>query len=378
MKISLGSTFAIPRNINAKINDSWQPVKQRYIKINGIWKMLNPPNLIVMYYGSAPDTSVVCNYDGSVSHGVPNLDGKYPRGDGTVLQTSAGNMSHSGTSHGSGQRNAVSLHYSTMGDAGVGFTDGALDRQWAHYHELTAHNHTTTTVPTVDTLSVVPTMGDDVIRSNAIILANQDTTLSGLTDMTASWLYKYLKFASSYGTSSGTMASHGHGNASWRSNTKTGVVLNQKQPNGGIAWQYSHYHNSDSHGIGTATVAGPVAHHLSAHKITSTTFFSDLPSGSIMAFTNTSLPPGWTQQVYYFIRIWKTGCSSAESDSHYHNPVTYSLTASISTDNRIRGTKANKNTEWVVNSHTHSFTDQHKTAVGNILPYIRLVWAKKN
>lgn len=369
------------KNINplrVSFSGSWVDVKQRYVKHQGLWKMLNPRNLIVMYYGAAPDGSIVCNADGATAYGAPNFDGKYPRGDGTPLQSSAGNMAHAGTVHGTGQLvGANHLYTASMADNGVGFADGAIDSAVSHSHAFVAHNHSVSATPTVDTVSLVPTIGDDVIRSNAIILAGTDITLSGLTNMTESWLYRYIKFSSAHGTSNGNMSSHDHGAATWNTAVTAADARSQKQPSK-TTWHSRHYHASDSHSLGAANVSGPTSHKFSAHKVVATTFFSDLPSGSIMPFTSAAIPPGWTKKVYYFIRIWKSGCSSAEADSHIHGDTAYNLQTSIAYENVACGLNANKTGEYKIAPHSHPIVERHGSSSGNIMPYIRLVWAQKD
>lgn len=355
---------------------SWSYVKQRWVMVGGVWKMLVPNNAVILYHSVAPATSIVCDSSGASSYGVPNMDGLYARGDGAALQTSPGDMAHNGASHGGGNAAASSPFTPTKGDASIGATSGAMDAATAHTHNVGHHIHGGSATPEVNNITLVPTMGDDKLRANAVFFANQDTSLAGMTAMTDAWIKRYLKFGGTAGLA-GSAFDHGHANASFTTDPYYAPGVTQLQPSQ-TTWQYVHNHGSDAHAIGPASVEGPVAHHLAAFKLSSEMFFSDLPSGSICAFTDGKIPAGWTIQVYYYIRIWKSGTVGAEGDSHYHTGAYYNLTASFSNNLKSRGNDADKTGEYVINQHTHTISDAHTVAKTNYLPYIRLAWARKN
>lgn len=357
---------------------SWLDVKQRWVMVGGVWKMLTPVNAVIMYAGAAPSTAILCDAAAGTAYGTPNLVDKYVRGDGTALQSSPGDMLHQGSDHGSGVLISCGSFTPTKGDASVGFTDGAMGAATSHTHAIVSHNHPSAAAPDVPNVTLVPTMGDDKVRANAVFLAAMDTaSLAGMTSMTDAWIKRYIKLGSTFTATGGAAFDHGHGNVDWTTGNYSAPGVNQQQPNQQY-WQYTHRHTADSHAIGSANIEGPISHHLAVFKTNAEAYFSDLPSGTICAFTSNVLPAGWTAQVYYYIRIWKTGQTGPEADSHNHNSVAYNLTASVAVTQKIRGVDADKSTEFVILAHTHTFSDQHTTGRTNYPPYIRLVWAKKN
>lgn len=373
-----GAWRPVTKDPSTKKAGTWVEHEAMFTKIGGAWHQLVPPNCIVMYAAAAPSGTAVC--DGTL--GTPNLMDLFPRHNDAKnpLQLDGPTSIHSGRDHGEAGITSDPAGISGA-SATLSFSDGALPGSpTVHTHPISPHTHSAELLSEepVPSVSLVPTVGGDALYANAIVpRISSNESIAWLLNMTAdpNFVDKYVKFASSFAAGVRTAFDHDHGSGAVETANWTWPT-NQKQPSG-YSWAYTHKH-SILHRMPFVAAGGrdgPVSVHAFAFKVTSTHYFDELPSGSVMLFLSADYPEGWTPiTVGSLLRF--TTATLDEADEHTHSGTC--ATGGLITVNTKSGTFGPKTDERVITSHTHTWTDSHTTPVNSIPPSVVLRFAIKD
>lgn len=383
--------FGVPK---VRIGGTWK-TGLTWNKISGTWRALVPNNMIQLSLNTSyTGTGQIC--DGT--NGSPNLIEQYlfEAKDDSILQTGGASLDHSGSLHGDAPASYSGSVEMDNGGASIAFTAGCVTSRQSHNHYVYAHSHTgTATGLRPQNVSVIPIIGDPIIKANTLFFAELSTSaLTGFTNVSTTYQRNYVRMASSGGTlQTANIYEHRHGTALAGVNTDTHTVSTTDLQKNSYDWPSSHYHSLE-HECPYATnngtrFYGPVSNKYGAFTCNADMYFSDLPSGIIACFTSRDIPPGWTEinpTTVAYVRIANNAdlaYTEIYSESNYHNHIysAYSgavMGGSIATANKRHEGTANHFAEFILRHHSHALTgDNHASMVANMPPYTTLKLAKK-
>lgn len=391
MKTKIAGTWrtGVPK---VKIGGVWKTALV-WTKVSGTWRCLVPGNMVQLSFNTSYSGSgQICNG----INGSPNLIGTYLfqcGSNNSALQSGGSSLDHSGSLHGQCPATETSSVATSHAGAKIGFTSGVSNSLYSHSHTMPAHSHTGTATGIVFyNISIIPIIGDPIVRANTIFLADVGiTALAGMTDITATYPNRYITLSATGGVSTnGNFENHHllHGvGADVYSSEYYLPNLSQLQPNEttygyGHRHVLTHYMESATNSNGY-TIKGPVSHKYRAFKLNADTYFNDLPSGTKAFFTSTDVPIGWTASLPdpgRYIKITSSATALDEADSHNHYRATFTQVSQSISNKAVENYAYNNPhaNEWYMPDHQHSWTDNHSGNVSLTPPYVALVLATKN
>jgi hypothetical protein len=337
-----------------------------WVKIDGTWRMMVPPNVVILYSSNSYHKGFVS--DGT--NGTEPLTGYYPVSRSTSILSKSGTSSHTAASHGaSGTITTESWPHATT--ATFGFTDGPTT-QTSHTHTIASHNHPSSGSNLVSKANLIPVVGDSKIRKDAVILANQSLSHAMLAYLSA--YVGYNVFLSQTAGLQGMSSSHNHGSVSLYTEYTT---VNKSDLNENSTFYRTHRHTAN-HAMQTL-MPDPYYRLYLPYLVSGDMFFDELPSGSVVLMTTPRLPKGWSilTESTRLLRLHFSAGGTGGNSTHSHS---YSVTTGTTVDQSVTGKakSGTKTQERRLVTHSHSFTDTHGTAVNHMPPYIHMAVAVKS
>lgn len=354
----------------AYTNNSWVE-KDLWVKIDGAFHQLVPPNCIIMYDTTSHGCVVA---DGS--NGTVNLIGRFPRLGLNKLASTIGSEYHDGTEHGYGGGVWTSYynHSKDMSDTWSLFGNRRdYINDSSHRHSVSGHYHSGlgSNIPTYKGL--VPTMFNDVIYKDAVFL-----NATSITEQT--WLqiviyFKQLRFTST--PQAYYPLGHTHDELIINTESSTFGITGQT----GINWgaRFGNHVHTANHTMNNVIIE-PYAKNFLTYQTKSRVFFDQLISGTVVLCTTSYIPAGWSRYTPNESGVYMGYTSDGYIGSDVHNHGTKTIT----TGNPINGWYDNWRTGSygfnkysITGDHTHAFEDFHPSAY-NIPPSVALYGIIKN
>lgn len=360
---------------------SYSAPKAMYVKYNGAWKQLVPPNMVVLYTSSA-------QYSGKANVYTAVATDKAVLGSSSHSTTSSGATTHS-------QHDAAANSMTDGYPIGTPlvYKDvlGTITSYWyttanrTHMHVIGGHSHPNAgTNMNYDRYKLIPTLGGTRIYTGAVVLGT--TALSGSLTNVSSTVGGYLHLATTagaydrvsvYGKTAGI---HGHGSVS-PSCTSSGAPDTSTGSWGTYSTTFGFTHaHSTSHDVYCPEIL-PYYINFIPYQTTADLFLDDLPSGTVMLFTSAALPPGWSRYTSAdgrLVKLYSSAGGTGGSSTHTHaGDVRTGDWTSVSSLNSwlVAGTEFGTGRQA---GHTHTWSDQHLTSRNHMPPYYPFVLGKKD
>lgn len=381
MKAKSGSTWYNVKEFKRKNGSSWTTIANvKILGADGKWHESVPPNAVILYdLATIPSTATLCNGSNSTT----NMLGKYVnmRGDGTNLLKPGGSEKHDGSKHGyfSGYTDYTN---STMGAQVRNFFGSQTEVDDAtptyHRHTIPSHQHTGEATHHRPRKCLQPTMFDDVIRKDAVILSRTSLSTSLFTTVNYN-RFLYLSNGNGYIDTYDASKAHTHNTCSV-ANISTGYYDlddNKKTNNDGKqAFRSNHFHYMIHNSPSSGTLALPTVNFITGKTIKNITYWDELPSGSVCMFTTTLLPSGWERLNIndYFVYLSSNNNSSSASYEHTHKGQCKT------TNNEPRyntGPNSGSSGAYQYGTHAHTWTDDHSGKVDHRPPFMNFYLAYK-
>lgn len=374
VKAKSGSTWYNVKEYKYKNGSSWTTTANvKILGADGKWHESVPPNAIILYdLATIPSTATLCNG----SNSTPNALNRYVniRGNGTSLLATGGRDSHDGFEHGSysGQTDNA---YSTMGAQVRNFLGSQAEvddsTPTLHSHSIPSHFHTGTATHHRPRKCLQPTMFDDVIRANAVILSYLSISSSLFSAMNYG---RFLYLANSNGTIDSENAYNGHThNGCSVANIATGSFDlddgGKTNNDNKFAYRSHHNHYMPHNSASSGNISFNNVEFFTYKTTKSITYWDELPSGAVCMFTTTKLPSGWTTLNYtdYIVYLANRYYQNNWSNSHTH---VGQFTTGTNEPSYNTGPNSGSSGKYQYSTHTHTYTDSHSTAVDHRPPFM--------
>jgi hypothetical protein len=373
MQVRLGGAWSTPTEIKAMLDGSWKNTKAEYVKINGVWRQMVPPNAILLFNSLAD----IPAGDGAVATGL--ISSSYER----VIRGGTPGTAFGATTH--------TKHSKTTPGCGVAtthpifYSKGGLKR--VYYYNVSTHTHSTGGASHEHansgsnygyaTWGGIPVMGAGKVHKGAVLFRNASSSLAALSLMTS--IYNKLVAISNSASAVKLRAesSHGHGSAS--SGTTPSYAAGYVSVTGRWENNYNiyseHWHTGVSHDP-SATIV-PAYRTVMPYLVTAPIFFDEVPSGTFMFFISDTAIDGWSTTDLFNSRAMicsSSGGATGGSDSHSHSMSwARGIGGGPIANNPGRDGQAagSKYSYYYIGDHTHTITDSHG-AVAAVPPGINL------
>lgn len=376
MRIRRGLSWVAPQRLQVRNGGAWVDGFP-WIRKDGAWRQLVPPNAVILYRDSTYWGSSVLPCNGE--NGTFNLMGRYVHGANSEAVLALGGLSSHG-GHGSSGPVSTDASTNTRYDWQFGGPSKTTTTDTSHTHNIPAHEHPNE-VDNESLLDIrtqlIPTVSGEKIYRNAVILANVAQATSLLDYAAASAYLGFLKLASSSATTIfGTVGLHNHGGAGASEGASGVTEPHTVKTNGVFLRSFPHSHTEHLDPSVTVLPAYcTVVPNLALQEM----YFDQLPSGSIMLFTSSVLPPGWTKLTSVNDRLLRlASVYGVPGGTRTHTHVGPATTGAGSfTD--LTKIFSGSSTEYIVNlNHTHTFADSHGTERLHMPSYINFNVAIKS
>lgn len=370
--------------------------KQYFKQIDGEWKetdlwvktadgfhMLVPPNCIIMYDTEDTDGFILADGDNDTLNVIDRLP---MLGDNKVDNT-IGQATHNGILHGQSTPNTSIINpdlsittfietteYTHPKPGYSGFSFGGqrtYTTDSKHTHMVPKHWHTDAGSNYPEVMkALVPTMYNDVIYNNAVMLSAQNLTEADWYSVInyAAYLY-FARNADVINT-----PAHNHGTTvSYYDEAGTGLIIvtptletstyrSNTGSNNGTTSQggyFSHYHDV-THTMSDASVE-PFAEKHATYKITKDiVYFDQLLSGTIVLCTSPYIPEGWSRYTPTKSHIYLSQYSDGYTGKMYHAHSKQTVKTGTPANGYSGNCSTGNSNWWVPASHTHTYVDEHK------------------
>ena len=350
--------------IKGRVGSSWDG-KENWIKQSGVWRQLVPPNAIILYDHTISDGLIA-----NGQTGTPNVLNKYIRSNRSTPLTTAGRATHEASEHGASELAYTNYKgNSKANSSNVGSNVNSHSTSSSHRHSVAVHTHTGTADNeySMNWKSFIPYMHSTKIRSGAMILASAQINTS-IMSYALEYVYYYLKLMAA--SQSHTAVAHTH----QLLDIDTSVWTSSGRDNGGTRnVDRRHYHQAYHSLAGSFT--NPPRRYLIPHKVTNDIWFDQLPLKSLILLTSNILPDGWGTYQDANSIIYTNPTTGSVGGSHTHPEAIVTTQEPTSYERYARS--GTYNSEWRMNTHTHTFTDRHTGAVDPTPLNIGLVFAEK-
>lgn len=370
-------------NMN-RINDSgsWKPARSYnynnsgawtegdlWTNVGGVWRQLVPPNCVVLY-----DTIPTKAFLANGTNATPNLLDTSILGSST-FGTAGGNLYHG--NHGSSA--LVNTSTNNHGTYGTGLNVKYFyDTGSSHYHQIPAHEHPNQgdNLAGINRKSLMPYMYGPTLEVGAHVLGRDlGTTL--FTEIVYAVEKYYLWLASSASEMAGT-SSHNHGTSTLPNVIHNATVYRVKSYDNNGTW-YGYHEHSVNHTQNDIRPE-PSYYNTGLWKVNNPIYFDELPIGSIMLFSSTHLPKGWTRNTDFDNRLISffssDGTGGTETHIHGDKTVTTSTMLNVSGARAYHTATSGTKGQVIVN-HSHTFVDTHSTEENHMPPYIHFIIGEK-
>ena len=364
--------------MKVKKDGSWNTIKDRaavykenawnegdlMIKVPGKgWKMLVPPNAIILY-----DKLISDGYQPNGANETPNLMNRFISTDFSHVMKLIGNDSHTGESHGpsSGTTNQV-VNPRANSDS-TGGHDESHTTALTHAHTVPSHSHTE---PGVNSscahVDLFANFYSKMIRKDALILS-ESALVSAYMSIFNAYNNYYLRLSDHF--SLNAAVPHDHGGFPLLSSAY--VTSGRRAGNAGSNRYRTHTHTF-THEMDPYTIH-PSARRIKANRVSEDIWFDDLPSGAAVLFTSNRLPKGWS---HLFVSsnslLLFSSLTGAEGTStHKHSSQVITSTAFNGTQYGWARNGSYTSEKTASNNHTHTVTDYHETVVNHMPPSVCL------
>lgn len=354
-----------------KLLGVWTPMKAIYVKAASIWEKVYPDidaNLIFLFRSTD-----VLPVDGTSYTAALN---RFPRHVLTASTlTTGGSGTH--TNHGSATvNNSNSVYTHVKIERGSDNKTGIME-ETSHSHTIGAHTHTALgdNIPVYS--GFTPYTGVTAVYAGAYFLSDLPS-LSGCTNVSATYLESYLYFESTSPISAGSYA-HSHGSVAVNTNTFIPTLTNSDNNVEGGANYPQHYHSA-THSSGSSTYPYYKRFHL--HRVTSDLI--QVPSGAILfLMPGASTPTGYTpftpstNRLVRISTLTPLSIGGNSTHTHYETLTTGGWVYTTSVVSRAGGSPYTGNSRQIL-AHTHTNAHSHTTARDHMPPYVNLQMVKKD
>lgn len=351
------------QDIKVRHNNTWKSPQSNWIKVDGTWRQLIPNNAVILY-----DTTDHNGLLADGTHGTYNLINRHVQLTETPLQQS-GVASHG--SHGGGS--PIPFLY----DKGSRKVDGwnffnwseylRNSSSWTHWHSIPTHTHTGVVENFPPSRYLRPVMYGSMIDTDAVFLANTEISYAQFTKIIYN-MYLYLSETVNYvrGTPTHTHGSVNPGTSGGSGASADALACNDNRTlrNSAVAHTHSTIH-TDPPGQSMVNYRA-----VYTYKTNAPMYFDQLPIGTIVLFTSTIIPPGYTvlsgiaDGRYVFMKdenTWADDYNSNPDQTPFGHNHGQSIVGTSGLSNNCIYTRAllSSSTECIAADHNHNIYDYH-------------------
>ena len=344
-----------------KVSGSWKEIVEVYEKMGGVWTAVDAinikvsglykevfsaggidPNLLIMFLSHLSDRPA----DGILESGYL---GRFPLG--TTVSGDAGVTGGVSTHNHSAVSDATSVNTHPYLRSGSGGPAGSTPT--SHSHTLASHTHPTSVSNNPSRVGALPYSGCSRLYKGAVIFG--DTILPGCTEISSSYLNRYLTFENLSSLPSNP-SSHNHGTKSMNTSTFTAPSQTGDDTYSGsnMTTPKTHYHSAN-HTNG-AVLPYPIAVNQKLFSVDAD--IKEFPLGG-----RTFLKPGGVIPEGFSIYSINTGrlfrissVSGGAYGTSTHSHTDASNTSVYSYPHWYRGSTSGRIGMY---SHSHSFSHTH-------------------